>query len=398
MSDHKDIRTTMFSKVIGLFASFGLVVLSTRIWGAEGRGYISILLADAALIGVLSNLLAGSSAMYYMNKFGQNKVFFSSVFWILLTSIIGSAILTFFQPLNFWILCLLAFAISFHTLVVNQLYVNQKFRKANFLSAFVQLLFIGSVFLLWLFKNEISWEYYFVVQIVSLILLSLFFTNFNFTGFLSRIEYQALFHYGWRNELSYIFQFLSYRISYFFIYYELSISDLGVFGVIVIFAESIWVASRSLSTVLFAKQIDEKGEIAAIQRAQKFAMYSFWFSLMGILVILLIPDSVIISLFAKEFSSTKLIFSILAPGVLAIAVTNIYGHFFAAENNQSILIKKSIAGFLISLILTPILIYQYGILGATAAMSISYLVSSAVLIFAFYKRKKEILESELFNS
>jgi O-antigen/teichoic acid export membrane protein len=107
---------------------------------------------------------------------------------------------------------------------------------------------------------------------------------------------------------------------------------------------------------------------------------------------------VIISLFAKEFSSTKLIFSILAPGVLAIAVANIYGHFFAAENNQSILIKKSIAGFLISLILSPILIYQYGILGATAAMSISYLVSSAVLIIAFYKRKKEILESELFNS
>ena len=44
----------MFSKVIGLFASFGLVVLSTRIWGAEGRGYISIILADAALIGVLA--------------------------------------------------------------------------------------------------------------------------------------------------------------------------------------------------------------------------------------------------------------------------------------------------------------------------------------------------------
>jgi Na+-driven multidrug efflux pump len=44
------------------------------------------------------------------------------------------------------------------------------------------------------------------------------------------------------------------------------------------------------------------------------------------------------------------------------------------------------------------LIYQYGILGATAAMSISYLVSSAVLIIAFYKRKKEILESELLNS
>ena len=75
MSDEKEIKTTLFTKIIGLFASFGLVVLSTRIWGADGRGYISIFLADAALIAVFSNILAGSSAMYYMKKFGRKKVF-----------------------------------------------------------------------------------------------------------------------------------------------------------------------------------------------------------------------------------------------------------------------------------------------------------------------------------
>jgi O-antigen/teichoic acid export membrane protein len=210
-------------------------------------------------------------------------------------------------------------------------------------------------------------------------------------GFISKEEFSVMFHYGWRNELSYIFQFLSYRISYFFIYNELSISDLGVFGVIVIFAESIWVASRSISTVLFAKQLDEKGELPGLNRAQKFAKYSFWISLIGILLLLILPDGLIITLFAKEFSSIKLIFSILAPGVLAIAVSNIYGHFFAAENNQSILIKKSIAGFLVAIVLTPLFIYKYGIFGATAAMSISYVVSSGVLLVAFLKRKKEIL-------
>jgi O-antigen/teichoic acid export membrane protein len=85
----------------------------------------------------------------------------------------------------------------------------------------------------------------------------------------------------------------------------------------------------------------------------------------------------------------------LAPGVLAIAVTNIYGHFFAAENNQRILLKKSIVGFIVSLILTPLFITNYGILGATAAMSISYLVSSLVLLLAFSKRKNEILGKQI---
>jgi O-antigen/teichoic acid export membrane protein len=391
MNDHKDIKTTLGSKVIGLFASFGLVILSTKIWGAEGRGYISILLADAALIVVLANLLAGSSAMYYMKKFGQNKVFFTSLFWILITSLIGSGLLTLFQPLNFWLLGSLSFAISFHTLVVNQLFVNQNFSKANIVSAFVQLLFLGGVFTFWLMELEILWEMYFVVQIVSSVFISLFYTTIKFDGLLSKQEIYSLFQYGWRNELSYIFQFLSYRISYFFIYESLSVSDLGVFGVIVIFAESIWVASRSISTVLFAKQLEEKGEREGMQRAQKFALYSFWISLAGILIIVLLPDTLIIKLLAKEFSSTKLIFCILAPGILAIAVSNIYGHFFAAENNQSILIKKSIAGFLVAIVLTPLFINKFGLIGATAAMSLSYLVSSAVLIVAFYKRRKNIL-------
>ena len=391
MSDHIDIRTTMGTKFIGLFASFGLVVLSTKIWGAEGRGYISILLADAALIAVLANVLAGSSAMFYTKKFGQDKVFFSSILWIGLTSLICSGLLVLFQTLNFWLLFLLAFALSFHTLVVNQLFVNQNFNKANLLSLLVQLIFVGCIFIFWFFNREISWEMYFVVQIISSFIVSLFFTRFNFMGFISKEEFSVMFNYGWRNELSYIFQFLSYRISYFFIYNELSISDLGVFGVIVIFAESIWVASRSISTVLFAKQLDEKGELPGLNRAQKFAKYSFWISLIGILLLLILPDGLIITLFAKEFSSIKLIFSILAPGVLAIAVSNIYGHFFAAENNQSILIKKSIAGFLVAIVLTPLFIYKYGIFGATAAMSISYVVSSGVLLVAFLKRKKEIL-------
>ncbi|MFM7667976.1 MAG: polysaccharide biosynthesis C-terminal domain-containing protein [Bacteroidota bacterium] len=391
MNDHKDIKTTLGSKVIGLFASFGLVILSTKIWGATGRGYISILLADAALIVVLANLLAGSSAMYYMKKFGQNKVFFTSLFWILISSLIGSGLLTLFQPLNFWLLGSLSFAISFHTLVVNQLFVNQNFSKANIVSAFVQLLFLGGVFAFWLMKLEILWEIYFVVQIVSSVFISLFFTTVKFEGLLSKQEIYSLFQYGWRNELSYIFQFLSYRISYFFIYQSLSVSDLGVFGVIVIFAESIWVASRSISTVLFAKQLEEKGEREGLQRVQKFAFYSFWISLAGILIIVLLPDTLIIKLLAKEFASTKLIFCILAPGILAIAVSNIYGHFFAAENNQSILIKKSIVGFLVAIVLTPIFINEFGLIGATAAMSLSYLVSSAVLIVAFYKRRKNIL-------
>ncbi|MFM7662850.1 MAG: lipopolysaccharide biosynthesis protein [Bacteroidota bacterium] len=394
MSDNKDIKITITSKVIGLLSSFGLVIFSTKIWGSEGRGYISILLTDAALVAILSNILAGSSAMYHMKKFGQSKVLLTSIVWIILTSLIGSATLTAFHTISFVLLFVLSFAISFHTLIVNQLFAVQNFSKANMLSVSVQLLFVACIFIFWQLESQLSWKIYFFIQIVSSIFITVFFVKLNFNGFPGKEELLTMLNYGWRNELSYLFQFLSYRLSYFFIYNELGVSELGVFGVVIIIAESIWIISRSISTVLFAKQINEQVELLGFKRTQKFAKYSLWISLILILTILCIPNSFIISLFTKDFISTKKIFGILAPGILAIAVSNIYGHFFAAEDNQSILIKKSIAGFLVALVLTPLLLSRFGVYGATIAMSLSYLVSSCFLFIGFNNRKKEILQNE----
>jgi O-antigen/teichoic acid export membrane protein len=115
-----------------------------------------------------------------------------------------------------------------------------------------------------------------------------------------------------------------------------------------------------------------------------------------IVVIWFIPDQLITSIFSKEFGNLKVLFLVLSPGILAIAVTNIFGHYFAAKNRQGILILKSFIGFLCSLILTPVFIELYHFWGAALAMSVSYLVSSVILVFAYIKEIRTNKNSLLY--
>lgn len=388
MSDRKDLMATLVSRIIGLLSMFGIVTLSTQILGASGRGYISLLIADSALIAIFSNILSGSSAMFFLHKFGENKVFWTAFFWIVFSSLSCTLIVSLFQPVDFILLFFLSFSLSFNTLISNQLFANQQYLKGNILGLIVQMLFFLTLMFCSIVKINLTWEIYFQIQIFIWLILSAFFIKKLKFGILNFSELIEISKYGFRNELSYIFQFLSYRISYFFIYYKLGISDLGVFGVGIILAESIWVISKSVSSVSFAKQIIDNEEAKSINRTNKFALFSLYSSVLAILIVAVIPNYIFTLVFSKEFIGLKEIFLVMGPGILAIAVTNVFGHYFAAKNRQGVLILKSLIGFLVALILTPLLIDIYNLWGAALAMSISYITSSIVLLYAYFKNHK----------
>lgn len=386
MNDSRDLLSTLFTKSFGLISSFGLVVISTFLLGAEGRGFISLTITDAALIAIFSNVISGSSAMYYLNKFGEEKVFYSALFWIIGISFIGACLVNFLHPTHFWLLLSLSIILSTHSLIFNQLFANQNFMKGNLLTLLVQVLFFLVLLALWWMNYPIDWITYFEIQMVIWSLTTLFFLKPLKFALLKKNELRAMLNYGFRNELSYLLQFISYRLSYFFIFYKLGIEALGVFGVMVILAESVWVISRSFSSVSFSKQLQDEGESNSIRRTNQYAWYTFGLTAIAILALLILPNEWYIAIFSKEFSELKTILIVVSPGILLVAISTIFGHYFAAKNRQGILLFKSFIGVLVTVSLTPLFISLYGIWGAALAMSISYITSSVVLIIAYLRR------------
>ncbi|MCJ7933746.1 MAG: polysaccharide biosynthesis C-terminal domain-containing protein [Chryseobacterium sp.] len=112
---------------------------------------------------------------------------------------------------------------------------------------------------------------------------------------------------------------------------------------------------------------------------------SFWITLLFIAAILLLPAQLYIMIFGKDFHQTKQIILFLSPGILAIAVSNIIGFYFAGINKLKILNVKSVVGLIFTLISSFYIIPRWGITGACIITSVSYCLSSGLLFWRFYQ-------------
>jgi len=83
------IIQTFLSRFLILVLNFGLVIFSTNIWGSEGKGIISILVADLAIIGFFANIFVGSSVTYFSSKYKTEQILLYAYSW---SVIVGFAI------------------------------------------------------------------------------------------------------------------------------------------------------------------------------------------------------------------------------------------------------------------------------------------------------------------
>jgi O-antigen/teichoic acid export membrane protein len=198
------------------------------------------------------------------------------------------------------------------------------------------------------------------------------------------------FRFGWQTELSSLLQFLNYRFSLYALSYLCDIKSIGVFNTGVAMGEAIWVFSRSISLVQYSNVLQIGDTVSTRKETTKVSLISLFASIICILVIWMLPSSIFFFFFGwAEFEYVKTIILIMSPGILAIAISNVYGNFFSAIGKLKILIIKSATGLLVTVVLSLLLIPKMGIIGASIVNSCAYMVSTAILIVVFFRGKIE---------
>jgi len=391
----QNILKTFFSKVLILLVNFAILALTTNYLGLEGRGIISIIMADLAIIVIFNNILGGSSIVYFMNKVGLSKLVLPAVIWIILSSAIVAFVFSVLHvQQSYFILLPITLITSFLALNLLIFIGKEKillFNIFSLLSPFLLLIF--SLGFIYYFKNRTVNGYLFcyflsqaVVFIISLIIIRPYLIKQEI-GISTDIVKKS-FSYGWKNELSYFIQFLNYRLSYFFILYYQDITSVGLFSVAIVVSESIWLMAKSITTVQYSKIVNLDNPKGAIELTKKSAKLSLYTTLSMLIVLAIIPSGVFGFVFGKDFSTIKQLLFFLMPGILSIAVSNVYGHYFAALNQMRVLIVKSTIGLVFTVLLSIILIPLWSLKGACIVTSVSYLSSSVYLLVAFYKTNK----------
>lgn len=398
----QNIFKTFLSKVLILLINFAVLTLTTNYFGLEGRGLISIIMADMAIIVIFNNIMGGNSVVYFMNKVGLSRLILPAAIWIILSTTIISFVFSFLHTQqSYFILLPITLVTSFLALNLLIFIGKEKIQHFNVFSLLAPaLLLIFSLCVIYLFKNRTVNAYLFsyflsqaVVFIISLIIIRPYLVKKEIG--ISKDIVKKAFSYGWKNELSYFIQFLNYRLSYFFILYYQDITSVGLFSVAIVVSESIWLMAKSITTVQYSKIVNLDNQNSAIELTRKSAKISLYATLSMLIVLALIPSWVFGFVFGKDFSTIKQLLFLLMPGILSIAVSNVYGHYFAALNQMRVLIVKSTIGLVFTVLLSIILIPLWSLTGACIVTSVSYLSSSIYLLIHFYKTSKNLPNIEM---
>jgi O-antigen/teichoic acid export membrane protein len=391
----KNIIGTLFSKGFIVIFNFLLVILTTNLWGSTGRGVASLIIADVSILAIVNNVFAGGCVNYFTPKIGFELLVLPAFIWTLLMSLLGSFIFVLLQPESS-LYTLLLLTIFNSLFALNQLYFTsfQDFKKFNLYGLLLPILTIGFLsFFEFIIKlhSVNSYLYGYIVSLFILWVFSLYNISKKIKFKSIKINFASIidtFKYGYQNELSYFIHFLNYRLSYFLILHYIGIKSLGVYSIGIAMAEAIWIIAQSISTVQYTHIVNNITDNNGIEITKSSARISLYFSLFAAFIVLILPGSFFHYIFGKDFGQVKNISLLLFPGVISMAVSNIYGHYFSATGKTKVLIIKSFIGLAITLISFPILIPIIGIYGACIVSSVSYIGSSIYLTIKFYNKVK----------
>ncbi len=419
MNFKKELIKNVLFKAVNVLLSFVVTVLIVRLLGVEGNGIYSLFTANAAIIVLIASFSFNSGITYFSakNEFSPAAIL-NSAFIILLLQVVIILIAekifhSFFgfsfyvdihsSTISFWG-CLYVAAILFNGYLSAIFTGNKWFDLLNILTAITNIIFV-IVFSYLLFKNTSGGITHTLLILKTYIVLIVLQTLLNLIILLKKIKYRfnfsllkmkqfkLVFMYAGIAFFSNLFQFLAYRMDYWFINYFNNKDELGLYALASKLNQVLWLLPMTIAAVIIPFTVTASEEL--IEKVKTIVRLQFnGYILLGILLAVFSPIFIPL-IFSNAFSGTVLPFIILLPGVIIFTITTILAAYFAGTNRQDINLKISFFCFFTILVGDIILVPRFGKEGAAVASSIGYAVSGFTSLYVFSKQSgwsfKELL-------
>lgn len=390
------LQSSFLVSIIGLLTT----ILISRVLGVELRGEFTFLTTLSSIIVTLGRFGFAHSIVYNINVSDKNKVIYTSF----LISIIGGFLLMLLTLVGVKLF-------SFQTLE------NIKFEHLIISSALIPLFFISDVLFGSLqglkkihIRNSIYTLQAFFTLVLSLVVAFFWGNNglpyFLFASALSYVlviilsihnigvDYflshsffciktlKDLFNYGIKSHFGNIFKQLSYRIDVLIIAYFLPIKELGLYVVAVTFSELVWKIPDAIGFVLLptisAKNIDKSYEITA--KVSRVILLPMLFLCLFIFVF---NEFFLGLLFGNDFIDANSCVRFLLPGTFCFSLWKIYVNDLIARGKAIIYSYSAAISAIVIVGLDLLLVPKIGIVGASIASSVGYIVATFYVVYKF---------------
>ena len=402
----RSIVHTFTTRFAGALISFLVVWLTARFLGAEIRGEISLLMLNITIITLINNVFGGPAMVFLVPRYKLFRLLITGYIWILFSSFVMSMLIYYLNHVSLQYLpalFLLSLISSYLTFNLNLLLGLEKIKQNNFIYL-TQLLFLilplaGFIFFLniktftvFIYSLYISYGLAFIISFIS---IAGKISQWNFKGLKDVIK--NTFKHGFLIQLASVIQLLNYRYSYYIIESLKGTASLGVYSVAISIAEAVWLISKSISMVQYSKISNLKNPVYAQKITINMFKLSLVASALAIFILLLLPASFYSFVFGKAFTDIKPVILYLSPGILFLALSTIFTHYFSGLGKNHINTIASSIGLVFTIVFCLWLIPIYGIAGAAAATSFSYFSSLLYLSYQFVYRQKVSLSAFNFT-
>lgn len=192
-------------------------------------------------------------------------------------------------------------------------------------------------------------------------------------------------------QLANLTQFFNYRILYFLIDSYFGKSVLGIYSNALSLAESVWLITRSISTVQFAKIANSENLRFNQKLTQQYGGISLIISMIGVVFLVILPDAFFVWLFGPEFEGIHHYLVLLAPAILSMSLGNIYAHYFAGLGMNRVNFGGALLNLVVILVSFFLLMDALQMDAAPIASSIAF---SVTLIYHYLLFKRETRKPE----
>ena len=384
---------SLITRLATALGSFGIVWLTARYLGAAGRGAVSLFVTDCALLVLFVGFVGGASLIYLAPRRNVWNLLIPAYLWASIVCMAGAGGIWLWRdvPLSYaghvWGVCLLQ---AFFSVNANLLLGRRRERAYNSLTI-LQISLQASLLLLafavgrW---RDIQVYYYaaYVAQGIPLLLsLRLLYRLPDRRQLGRRLWATAreLAQHSRGAHPASIMAFVNYRLSYYFVAYYTDARALGILSVGVALAEAVRLIPRSTSQIQYVDLLyttDKAAQVAPTLRGMRLTLL---LATAALLALGTLPANWLGGIFGTEFGSSRPIILLLAPGILASTLSIVCGAYFAALGHYRVNNLAAGWGLLVTVPACWLLIPIWGILGAAASMSLSYLISTGYLLWVF---------------
>ena len=402
----RKIAGTTLSRVLVALCSFISLVLNANFLGANGLGSIGLLVLAITIFILVYNFVGGAALVYLVPKYSLKKLLLPSYAWSIVTLLLFFALSSLISIVPAYLryhFLALAFIQSLTGSHINILAGQQRFFPFNLINLLRAVFSLAALC-----------YFYFILQMHSLkaFIYSLYFANIISLLYSSFEVWRAnaapaplgnksslreMFRLGFYMQFADIFQLMNYRLSYYFVEFYSGIARLGIFTAGVQLSESLWITSRSISTVQYAGISNMNARRKAITLSLSLMKISFAITLILLLVLLTLPERFYLFLLGDSLAGIKTVIWYLSPGILLFSAMTILAHFFSGTGRQQRNTVSSALGAAATLVFAWLLIPGMGITGAAITSSISIFVSFLYLFLMMKKEPKVEWKSFLLN-